>query len=488
MASLQELKQERLQKLQKLKEMGFASHKPTSNQTITNKDFLDDFPNLEQSGDQQWLTGRIMAKRGHGQLLFIDIFDGTETVQVYAKSDNIPGDKFRALSELTDRGDFVDVFGVATTTKRGEPSIAIIDWDLATKSLAPLPDSWAGLQDPDLRYRNRHLDLLMNDELRNILIKKARFWQSAREFMVQEGFVEVRTPTLEVTTGGAEASPFVTHHNDFDIDVHLRISVGELWQKRLMAAGFFRTFEMGRIYRNEGSSPEHLQEFDNLEFYAANMDFDTGLDLLERHFAYVIDQTFDGQREFRVRDFDINFTPPFKRIDYVTTVEEKTGVNVLDADETEMKAALERLQVTYEGDNRERLTDTLWKYCRKTIGGPVWLVGHPKLVSPLAKADPDDPRKTLRAQLILGGSELNNCFSELNDPIDQRQRFELQKNLLENGDDEAMMPDWEFVEMLEHGMPPTFGASGVGERLFAFLVNLPIRETQLFPLVKPKKE
>ncbi len=248
-----------------------------------------------------------------------------------------------------------------------------------------------------------------------------------------------------------------------------------------------QTFEIGRVYRNEGSSPEHLQEFTNIEFYAAYMDYMKGIDFTERMIKTVVEQTF-GTLQFTARghSFDLS-ADVWPRISYVDTVKDMTGIDVLTATEDDMKAKLTELGVTYEGANKERLTDTLWKYCRKQISGPAWLIDVPKLVSPLAKAKPENPLLTERVQLILAGAECSNGFSELNDPIDQAERFALQKKLIEEGDEEAMMSDDEFVEMLEHGMPPAFGF-GMGERFFAFLVDKPLRETQLFPLLKPKNE
>jgi lysyl-tRNA synthetase class 2 len=325
----------------------------------------------------------------------------------------------------------------------------------------------------------------MDAKTRDIFYKKAIFWDTTRSVLKKEGFLEVETPTLETTTGGAEARPFVTHHNDFDIDVFLRISVGELWQKRLLAAGFPKTFEIGRLYRNEGSSPEHAQEFTNLEFYSAYLSFDEGVSFTEKLIKEVAEKTF-GTLTFDIKGTSVDLSPVWPRIDYVDTVKEKTGIDVLTATESDMMNKLKELKVSFDGMNRERLTDTLWKYCRKQIIGPAWLVGHPKLVSPLSKSDPKRPDTTLRAQLILAGAEMSNGFSELNDALDQRARFEVQQKLIDRGDDEAMMADDEFVEMLEHGMPPAFGF-GMGERLFAALAGKTLREIQLFPLMKPKK-
>jgi len=364
--------------------------------------------------------------------------------------------------------------------------LEIAGWKVLTKGLLPIPTEHFGLKDDEDRFRNRHLDILINPETRVLLEKKSKFWQVARRFFEDEGFLEVETPTLEVTTGGAEATPFKTYHEDFDLDVFLRISVGELWQKRLMAAGFPKTFEIGKIFRNEGSSPEHVQEFTNLEFYQAYADYNDGMKLVEKLYKKIALDVF-GTTEFETRGHKFDLNDEWQKIDYREVVLEKTGIDILVATEDEMKAKLEELHVTYEGDNKERLMDTLWKYCRKLVSGPAFLVNHPKLVSPLSKAQTDNTDLTQRFQVILAGSEIGNGFSELNDPLDQRERFNIQQELLKAGDEEAMMPEWEFVEMLEHGMPPTCGF-GFGERLFTFLVDKPIRETQFFPLMKPKGE
>jgi lysyl-tRNA synthetase class 2 len=396
------------------------------------------------------------------------------------------GTLFDLFFDTVDIGDFVELVGTVFITNRGQKTILVTDWNMLTKSLAPLPEKWAGITDNDERYRKRYLDILTDNELRDIFYKKAKFWEATRTFMKSKGFLEVETPTLEVTTGGAEANPFKTHHKDFDIDVYLRISIGELWQKRLMAAGFPKTFEIGRAYRNEGTSPDHLQEFTNMEFYWGYADYEMGMQLVEEMYRYIAMETF-GTTKFTTRGHSFDLADKWIRIDYTQEIKRQTGIDVLDATENEIKQKLEELQVKYTGDNRERLTDTLWKYCRKSISGPAFLVRVPKLVSPLAKACSDDPRLTERFQPLLAGAEVGNGFSELNDPIDQRERFNLQQELIDRGDDEAMMPEWEFVEMLEHGMPPTCGF-GFGERLFAFLVDKPLRETQLFPLMKPKEE
>ncbi|MBY0328584.1 lysine--tRNA ligase [Patescibacteria group bacterium] len=488
MASIEELRADRLKKKAVLEEKGINPYPAESHRTHGIDIFIDRFTLYETGKERITLAGRVMSKRGLGAIMFCDIYDGSGRIQAFFKLDEMDAEIFALFNDTVDIGDFVEITGIAYTTQRGAQSLFAIEWRMLTKSLRPIPDAHYGLKDDDERFRKRYLDILQNDELKEIFKKKAKLWQSIRNFLVQNDFLEVETPTLEVTTGGAEARPFATHHNDFDMNVFLRISVGELWQKRLLAAGFPRTFEIGRTYRNEGSSPEHLQEFTNMEFYAAYMDYNQGIEFTERMIKTVIQEAF-GTLQFTTRGHSFDLSgEEWKRISYVDTVQEMTGVNILTATDDEMRAKLGELGVAYEGANRERLTDTLWKYCRKQISGPVWLVDVPKLVSPLAKAKPENPLLTERVQLIVAGAECTNGFSELNDPIDQAERFETQKKLLEEGDDEAMMSDDEFVEMLEHGMPPAFGF-GIGlERFFSFLVDKPVRETQLFPLLKPRND
>ncbi len=485
MASLEELRADRLRKKQILVEQGIDPYPASSMRTDTVAVFADRFELYAHNPEPRTIAGRVMSKRGQGALTFCDIDDGTGKMQLFFKADEMDKAVYDLFNDTVDIGDFVEATGIAYLTKRGEKSLFVSNWRMLTKTLLPMPEKWHGITDQDERFRKRYLDILTNPELRDLFEKKALFWKTVREFMQESGFMEVETPTLEVTTGGAEANPFKTFHKDFALDVFMRISVGELWQKRLMAAGFPKTFEIGRVYRNEGSSPDHLQEFTNMEFYWAYADYQEGMALVESLYRTIAEKVF-GTTVFTTRGHTFDLAQPWKRVDYVQEIKQQTGIDVLEATEDQMKTTLDELGVAYSGTNRERLTDTLWKYCRKSISGPAFLVRVPKLVSPLAKSCADDPRVTERFQVLLAGSEVGNGFSELNDPEDQRARFELQQALIERGDDEAMMPEWEFVEMLEHGMPPTCGF-GFGERLFAFLVDKPLRETQLFPLLKPRE-
>ncbi len=457
---------------------------------------------LSPTGDIA-VAGRVMLHRSFGKICFATTSDGTGRIQVLFSRENCsiivdgkeakeltgetdPVSAYKFAEKLIDLGDFIGIRGELFYTHKGELTLFAKEFSFLTKAIRPLPEKFHGIESDEERYRKRYLDMTMDDEIRARFVRKSAFWKATRDFLVNKGFLEVDTPTLEHTTGGAEARPFATHHNDYDVDVFLRISIGELWQKRLMAGGFPKTFEIGRAYRNEGSSPDHLQEFTNMEFYWAYADYEDGMKLVEELYRYIA-QTVYGKTVFTARGHTFDLADDWRRVDYVTAVLEKTGIDILTATDAEMRNKLTELGVKYDGTNRERLTDTLWKYTRKLISGPAFLVNHPELISPLAKPSMKNPGTVERFQVILGGSEIGNGYSELNDPLDQRARFEKQQSMLAGGDDEAMMPDWEFVEMLEHGMPPTCGF-GFGERLFAFLEDKPIREVQYFPFIKQKVE
>ncbi|MFA6553962.1 MAG: lysine--tRNA ligase [Candidatus Paceibacterota bacterium] len=485
MASLAELRSARLHKLELLKQAGMAVYPAKVPRTFCLFDAKNNFAEYEASKKEVSLCGRVMAIRGQGAILFFVLDDGKATFQAVVKKDVLKPELFDLITQAVDIGDIISVTGTFFVTQRGEQSLLVTSWTMATKSLLPLPEKWHGLADPDEKFRKRYLDFIMDPEVRDIFYKKSKFWKVTRTFLEEEGFLEVETPTLETTTGGAEATPFKTHHNDFDLAVFLRISVGELWQKRLMAGGFPKTFEIGRVYRNEGSSPEHMQEFTNMEFYWSYADYNDGMALVTKMYRKIALEVF-GTTKFTYKDHSFDLADEWVKIDYSLEIKKQTGVDIGTASDGDIKKKLGELKVSYEGANRERLIDTLWKYCRKNIAGPAFLINHPKLIAPLAKSVEGKDSGTVQMfQPIIGGSEIGRGYSELNDPIDQADRFVEQKKLLEGGDTEAMMADDEFVEMLEHGMPPTCGF-GFGERLFAVLSNRPLRETQMFPLMKPR--
>ena len=486
MASLPEIKQAREEKRDQLEAAGMLAYPPKVPKTHTGEEALADFESLEKSEEVVSIAGRIMSKRGQGAIMFIDVFDGTKIIQAVIKKDTLEDKLFELFQNVVDAGDFVSVTGTLFVTNRGAQSLLVADWTMASKSLLPLPDSHYGIEDPETRLRKRYLDILMHPEMRDLFEKRARFWQVMRTFLEDKGFMEVHTPTLETTTGGAEAEPFSTHHNDYDLDVYLRISVGELWQKRLMAAGFPKTYEIGRAYRNEGSSPDHLQEFTNMEFYWGYADYKMGMQLVQELYQTIAEKVFDTM-SFSARGHDFDLGGDWDEIDYRSTIQEATGIDIKDTDTQAIQTYLEEKGVNHNAATFERLVDVLWKHCRKAISGPVFVTGYPDFMQPLAKRDPGDKSTVQQFQVLIGGAEIGKGYSELNDPADQRARFEAQQTLRDAGDMEAMMPDHDFLEMLEHGMPPTCGF-GAGDRLFSFLANKPIRETQFFPLVRPKNE
>ena len=484
MSSIDEIRGARIKKLELLKQRGMEAYPAISNRDLSLKEAIANFETLEKNKEAKWLAGRIMSLRGQGALIFITLYDGTAHFQALLKKDILGDDKFNFWSDVTDIGDFVEIQGTFFTTNRGEKTIEAKDWRMLTKSLRPLPEKWHGLQDYETRFRQRYLDILFNAEVREIVEKKALFWNAVRDFHLKHGFLEVETPVLEPTTGGADATPFKTHHNALDLDVYLRISAGELWQKRLMAAGIPKTFEIGRIFRNEGMSPEHLQDYTQCEAYWAYANYKDMYKFLQECYQYVAEKTF-GTLQFKINGFEVDLSSEWPLVDYTEEIERQTGINIDKAGQKEIEFKLKELGVEYEADNIGRLIDSLWKYCRKNIGGPGILINEPKITSPLSKSSPANPKVTERFHFLIAGSEVGQGYSELKDPIDQKERFEAQEKLIAAGDTEAQMNDHEFVEMLEYAMPPTTG-HGFSERLFSFLMNKPIRETQIFPLMKPK--
>ena len=486
-ATLEEIRNERIAKAEALRAKGVSAYPATSTRTHTIANVRESFATLEEKAAVLTVAGRIMALRTHGGSLFLDLYDGTESLQAYLKEDSL-GKRFTEFVEFVDRGDFVDVTGTAFTTKRGEPSILVSEWRLLSKSLLPVPTEHFGIKDEDERFRKRYLDILLDTEVRERIKRRSLFWNTARRFFLDRGFIEVETPILETMPGGAEARPFTTHHNALDLDVHLRISAGELWQKKLMVAGIPKTFEIGRIFRNEGMSNEHLQDYTQLEYYEAYQDFEHGKSQVRDLYIELAQKTF-GKTEFTVRDHTFDLAKEWVEYDFSKLVQDTYGFDPRDIDESSALKALEKSGVQFKKDapmNRERAVDVLWKKCRAKLSGPGFLVNVPVYLEPLAKRSEDDPRVVERFQVILAGSEVGKGFSELNDPIDQAERFSRQEELRDAGDDEAQFSDKEFVEALEYGMPPTHGF-GVSERLFSFLEGVSVREGQIFPLMRPRE-
>ncbi|PJA01826.1 hypothetical protein COX74_00675, partial [bacterium (Candidatus Gribaldobacteria) CG_4_10_14_0_2_um_filter_41_16] len=364
-----------------------------------------DFAKLKKSKKEIVLAGRIMAQRGHGALLFLNIQDGTANIQVILREDKIGENDFKFFTETMDIGDFVEIKGALIESKTGEKTLEATDYKILAKALLPLPEKWHGLQDAEEKLRKRYLDILFNPEVKEMVRKRAIFWNAMREFLMAKNFLEVETPVLEITTGGADARPFITHHNALDIDVYLRISMGELWQKKLMVAGLEKTFEIGRQFRNEGMSPEHLQDYTQMEFYWAYADYNQGMKLVEEMYKFVAKKTF-GTLKFKIGEHKIDFAKKWEKYDYKSIVQKYTGVDIAQASLPDIEKALQKLGVVYDknGFNKTRAIDNLWKYCRKKISGPGFLINQPVELSPLAKRSEKDQSTTQKFQVLLAGS------------------------------------------------------------------------------------
>ena len=471
----------KLEKLANFKSAGIDPYPEKTNRSFTNNDALKKFSSIKKS---IFLVGRIRSIREMGNVSFAHIQDETGKIQIFLSKENIGKEKYKFFIKNIDIGDFIEVKGNLFKTKSGEKTLKAENWKILSKALKPLPSEWYGFKDEDNKHRHRYLDILFNKEIKEIIKKKAVFWSAVREFHIKRGFLEVETPVLENTTGGADAKPFITHHNALDIDLYLRISAGELWQKRLMVAGFEKTFEIGRIFRNEGMSTEHLQDYTQCEAYSAYSNMEEMYKFLRDCYKFVAKKTF-GTLKFNIRGFKVNLGKKWVLIDYATEIKKQTKIDIWRATDKEIAKRLNELKMEFDANNKERMIDSLWKYSRKKIAGPAILINHPKRISPLAKADKKNPDIVKRFQFIIAGSEIGQGYSELNDPIDQRERFEAQQKLRDQGDEEAQMLDLEFVEALEYGMPPTAG-HGFSERLFSFLANKSIKECQTFPLTKQK--
>ncbi len=430
------------------------------------------------------LAGRLRSLRDQGKIIFADLEDETGKIQIVLKEDTLADLPF--WRSVFDIGDFVSVTGPLFATKRGERSVDVREVQFGGKSLLPLPDKWDGLEDMELRLRERYVDLLTHPDLREMFLKKSRFWAAVREFLQKHGFVEVETSVLEPQAGGAEAEPFKTHHNALDTDFYLRISL-ELQLKKLVVGGMGSVFEIGRVFRNEGIDRDHLQDFTFMECYWAYHDYRELMKLLSEMYRFVVERT-TGSLRTTWQGYDIDWGAAWPEVDYGHAFKEANdGMDPLTATRDALFARAKALGLAPEKDlQKGRLVDLIYKKTvRPKLIQPCFLVNTPILISPLAKASPEHPEIAERFQIVACGTELGNGFSELNDPLDQRARLEQQMVLKQQGDKEAMELDEDFLRALEYGMPPTAGF-GMSERVFAILMDKPMRETVFFPLMRKK--
>ncbi len=481
---IDEIISERKRKLEHLKEHGIDPYPVESKRTSTIGSFLDAFPSNLKSGKKAFLVGRIRGLRDQGKILFIDLEDAFGRIQVILKKDDIKD--FDLFKKTLDIGDFIQISGKALITKSGQKSVAAYTVKILSKSLRPIPGEFYGIENTELKLRQRYLDSLLNKDVREMFSKKTAFWKSVRKYLDNDGFLEVETPVLEMTPGGADAEPFSTHYNALDEDYYLRISL-EIALKKMLVGGFEKIYEVGRIFRNEGIDAEHLQDYTQCEFYWAYSDYEELMKFVEKFFKKVIKETV-GTLTTEWRGTKINWSKKWKVIDYCAEFKKKTGIDPVAASVEQLYKKATELKLSPErGLNKGRLIDLIYKKTiRPELIQPSFLINPPAELVPLAKRMPNNPGAVERMQVVACGTELGNGFSEANDPIDQRARFEEQMKLRDKGDKEAQRLDEEFLEALEYGMPPAAGF-GFSERLFAILMDKPIREIVFFPAMKRQK-
>lgn len=486
MATLKDFRDERLRKLEELKSLGVNPYPANSGRTHSMGDIVARFDELE--GQTATIAGRIAGIRKFGKLAFIVLKDFSGEVQLFlqdghvAECDPANGQLGMAELPLLDTGDFMEATGEIIKSKTGEISIFVTNIRLLGKALRPMPSAQEGFTNKEERMRRRYVDMNVNQDVRNRFIRRSKFWQATRHFLDQHGFLEINVPVLEHTTGGADANPFVTHMDALDQDFYLRIS-HELPLKRLLGAGFEKVYDIGPRFRNENYSDEHLPEHVAMEWYWAYSNWQDGMKFMTDMYKSVLQATF-GTLEFDLNGKHVDMSVDWEIWDYATVIKDRYGIDVHESSLEDVKRALldNKLEVE-QTENRARGIDKLWKHIRKDVAGPVWLINTPTFISPLAKTNPGDDRTVQRFQSIIAGSELGNGFSELNDPLDQLNRFVEQQTMRDSGDDEAMMLDIDYVEMLEYGMPPACGW-GLSERVFWIFEGVTAREGVPFPQLR----
>lgn len=494
MKKLSPVIRDRLAKAQKLKEMGVNLY-PTGIKPDTCISRLRDkyesmsAEELERESKRHAVAGRIMIIRSFGKASFLELKDGTGRIQVYVKKDKV-GDEKYAMFKLIDAGDFIWVRGPVFRTKTGELTIMAEQLHLLCKSLRPLPEKWHGLTDVEIRYRQRYLDLIVNDEVKRVFVLRSRIVHSVREFFVKKGFLEVETPMMQPIPGGATARPFKTYHNALGMDLYLRIAP-ELYLKRLVVGGMDKVFELNRNFRNEGISTQHNPEFTMLEFYMAYATYEDLMKLTEELFLSILDNLFEGKREIVYQGNRINFTTPWKRMSLFDALRDIAGVpeEVLREEQAAKRfAEANGINILDRDTHGKIITKIFDHFVEPKLINPTFIVGYPIDVSPLSRRNDENPDIADRFELFIAGMEVANGFNELNDPVDQKKRFEMQVALREAGDEEAQFMDEDYIVALEHGLPPTAGEGiGIDRMVMIFTDSASIRDVILFPHMKPKQ-
>ncbi len=486
MSELYRLRREKLAELQNNGQDPYQVTKYEAN--VHSKQVLEHFETME--GSEVSLAGRLMSKRVMGKASFCHVQDEQGQIQIYVRRDEVGEETYAFFKKMMDVGDIVGVRGKVFKTQKGEISIHVDEIRLLSKSLKILPEKYHGLKDVELRYRQRYLDLIMNPQVKETFVKRSQIIQEVRRVLDQKGFLEVETPVLHMMAGGAAARPFATHHNALDIDMYMRIAL-ELHLKRLIVGGFERVYEIGRVFRNEGIDIRHNPEFTLLELYQAYTDVYGMMDITEEIFRSVAHRVCGGG-QVQYGDLVVDFDKPFERISMVEAVKKYVGVDFSKIETLEeARAVADQYHVEYEARHTKGdiLNGFVEEFVEEKLQQPTFLMNHPVDISPLAKRCPENPEYTERFELFIGGGEYANAFSELNDPIDQRRRFEHQAALKAAGDEEATGVDEDFLNALEYGMPPT-GGLGIGmDRMIMLMTNsASIRDVLLFPAMKPRED
>lgn len=482
------MEQHRLEKCNKLREMGLNPYVNSHIITSPINDILEKYSSSETElpeGEEFSAAGRILAKREFGKTAFLTIRDGSGIIQVYIKKALLSEEEFEVYT-LTDVGDFIGIKGTLFRTKTGELTIRALNYKLLTKALRDLPEKFHGLKDVEIRYRQRYLDLIVNNDVKEVFIKRSRIIKEIRDFFTNYGFVEVETPMMHSLVGGAAAKPFITHHNALDMQLYLRIAP-ELYLKRLVVGGIERVFELNRNFRNEGIDTKHNPEFTMIEWYMAYADYHTLMDMIEK-LVTTISQKINNTLQIQFGDLNIDLQRPWARLTMAEAIEKYGNISQNEiADYEKAKAAAEKLHIQVDSSwgHGKIISEIFEAVAEDKLINPTFIIDYPKEISPLSKSKESNPELTDRFELFVAGMELSNGFNELNDPVDQKERFQKQVDSRNAGDEEACMMDEDYIRALEYGLPPTAGAGMGIDRLVMLLTNqISIRDVLLFPYMR----
>jgi lysyl-tRNA synthetase, class II len=485
---MSKIRKNRKEKLEKVRRLGIDPYPEKTKRTHLIKEALSSFTKLNKEKNQIVLAGRIFSIRSHGGSTFTHFSDESGKIQAYLKKDKLGPNLYQFFIDNFDVGDFIEVSGILFKTRTGEKTIEVRNFKILAKSLLSLPEKWHGLKDVEERFRKRHLDLIFNQEAKDKFKTRSEVIKEIRYFLEKNDFLEVETPILTLNYGGAKAEPFRTHLNAMDLDLYLRISL-ELYLKRLIIGGFEKVYEIGKCFRNEGIDRSHNPDFTMLEFYWAYADYKDLMVFTEKMFKYLVKKV-NGSLKLEYEGKEIDFSPPWQRIEFSHLIKKETGIDINEIHIDALKEEAKKIGVKLEkGEDKTEIIDKIYKKtCRPKIWQPTFLVHYPAGFFPLAKSFKKNDKKLANFQLIVANWELVNAFSELNDPVEQRKRFSEQEEMYKKGFKEAQRMDEDFLEALEHGMPPTAGFGMGVDRLVALLANFhSLREAVFFPLMKPKK-